>query len=83
MIQRAMNLLAITIFLCGDVMTGRGIDQVLPHPPPRIYEPYITDAREYVRLMEERFGPFSKPLNFTALWGDAIPERTGAHPRSA
>jgi len=22
----------ITIFLCGDVMTGRGIDQVLPHP---------------------------------------------------
>jgi len=22
----------ITLFLCGDVMTGRGIDQVLPHP---------------------------------------------------
>ncbi|MGR9037177.1 MAG: twin-arginine translocation signal domain-containing protein, partial [Gammaproteobacteria bacterium] len=26
-----------TLFLCGDVMTGRGIDQVLPHPgDPRI-----------------------------------------------
>ena len=22
----------ITLFLCGDVMTGRGIDQILPHP---------------------------------------------------
>ena len=22
----------ITIFMCGDVMTGRGIDQILPHP---------------------------------------------------
>lgn len=21
----------ITLFLCGDVMTGRGIDQILPH----------------------------------------------------
>ena len=30
---------AITIFLCGDVMTGRGIDQILPHPSdPTIYE---------------------------------------------
>ena len=31
----------VTLFLCGDVMTGRGIDQVLPHPSdPRIYERY-------------------------------------------
>ena len=22
----------IRLFLCGDVMTGRGIDEVLPHP---------------------------------------------------
>ncbi|MGD8592237.1 MAG: poly-gamma-glutamate biosynthesis protein, partial [Gammaproteobacteria bacterium] len=22
----------LTLFLCGDVMTGRGIDQVMPHP---------------------------------------------------
>jgi len=22
----------LTLFLCGDVMTGRGVDQVLPHP---------------------------------------------------
>ena len=33
----------ITLFLSGDVMTGRGIDQMLPHPGnPRIHEPYMT-----------------------------------------
>ena len=27
------------VFLCGDVMTGRGIDQVLPHPcEPTLHE---------------------------------------------
>ncbi|HSD84605.1 MAG TPA: poly-gamma-glutamate biosynthesis protein, partial [Anaerolineae bacterium] len=48
----------ITLFLCGDVMTGRGIDQVLPYPgDPRIYEPYMTSAQGYVRLAEEVNGP--------------------------
>jgi len=29
----------ISIFMCGDVMTGRGIDQILPHPvAPGIYQ---------------------------------------------
>jgi len=37
---------SIRLFLCGDVMTGRGIDQVLPHPTdPTLHEPYIGDAR--------------------------------------
>ncbi len=27
----------IMLFLCGDVMTGRGIDQVLPHPSQPAY----------------------------------------------
>ena len=36
---------AITLFLCGDVMTGRGIDQVLPHPgDPRLHEPYVGEV---------------------------------------
>ena len=73
--QRVMSFLAITIFLCGDVMTGRGIDQVLPHPSlPWIREPYLTDAREYVQLAEKTFGPIPKPLGFTAVWGDALAE---------
>ena len=73
--QRVMNLLAVTIFLCGDVMTGRGIDQVLPHPsPPRIHEPYVIDAREYVELAEKTFGPIQKPIGYSAVWGDALAE---------
>src|SRR5262245_36987110 len=39
----------IALFLCGDVMTGRGIDQLLPRPcEPTLYEPYVTSANEYV-----------------------------------
>ncbi|NTW65684.1 MAG: CapA family protein [Nitrospirae bacterium] len=73
--QRAMNLLTVTIFQCGDVMTGRGIDQALPYPsPPVIYEPYVTDAREYVRFAEKASSPIPKPIGFTAVWGDAIAE---------
>ncbi|MGB5726232.1 MAG: hypothetical protein WBM52_03375, partial [Thiogranum sp.] len=36
---------SVKLFLCGDVMTGRGIDQILPYPSsPEIYEPYMTSA---------------------------------------
>ena len=32
----------VTLFLCGDVMTGRGIDQILAEPSdPAIHEPYV------------------------------------------
>jgi poly-gamma-glutamate synthesis protein (capsule biosynthesis protein) len=63
----------VTIFLCGDVMTGRGIDQVLPHPSaPRIYEPYVRDARVYVGLGERAHGPIPKPVDFPYIWGDAL-----------
>lgn len=65
----------ITIFMCGDVMTGRGIDQVLPHPSdPVIYEPYVKNAREYVELAEEASGRIPQPVNFSYIWGDAINE---------
>lgn len=64
-----------TLFLCGDVMTGRGIDQVLPHPNrPHLYEPYIQDARDYVKLAERRNGPIPQPVNFDYIWGEALQE---------
>ena len=45
---------AAPIFLCGDVMTGRGIDQILPHPcAPLLHENYVKSARDYVRLAEQ------------------------------
>jgi poly-gamma-glutamate capsule biosynthesis protein CapA/YwtB (metallophosphatase superfamily) len=63
----------ITLFLCGDVMTGRGIDQVLPHPgDPRLYEPYVKDADRYVDLAEERNGLIPKPVGYSYIWGDAL-----------
>lgn len=65
----------ITLFLCGDVMTGRGIDQVLPHPcTPRLYESYVVDAGEYVALAERVNGPIPKPVEFGYIWGDALGE---------
>ena len=66
----------ITIFLCGDVMTGRGIDQVLPHAgDPRLHEPFARDARLYVKLAERVNGPIKRPLAYASLWGDCA-ERT-------
>ena len=41
----------ITLFMAGDVMTGRGIDQVLSHPsPPVLYESWVKDAREHRQI---------------------------------
>ena len=65
----------ISLFLCGDVMTGRGIDQVLPHPVnPILYEPYLRDAREYVELAETAHGSIPRPVGFDYIWGDALEE---------
>jgi poly-gamma-glutamate synthesis protein (capsule biosynthesis protein) len=65
----------ITMFLAGDVMTGRGIDQVLPHPShPVIYEPYMRSASGYVELAELAHGPIQKPVDFAYTWGDALVE---------
>lgn len=64
---------ALTLFVCGDVMTGRGIDQVLPHPVnPQLFEDYVQDAREYVRLAEEMNGPIPKPVDVAYPWGDTL-----------
>lgn len=64
-----------TLFLCGDVMTGRGIDQILPHPSaPRLYEPYVSSAREYVELAERANGRITEPRGFSYIWGDTLTE---------
>lgn len=71
----------ITLFLGGDVMTGRGIDQVLPHPvDPRIHEPYVKSAMEYVELAERANGPIPRPVDFAYVWGDALEVLDRARP---
>jgi poly-gamma-glutamate synthesis protein (capsule biosynthesis protein) len=60
------------LFLCGDVMTGRGIDQALPHPvDPVLYESFVRDARDYVTLAERASGPIPRPLELDYPWGEA------------
>jgi poly-gamma-glutamate capsule biosynthesis protein CapA/YwtB (metallophosphatase superfamily) len=63
----------VTLFLCGDVMLGRGVDQILPHPcDPALRESHISDARSYVRLAERVSGPIPQPVSFSWPWGEAL-----------
>ena len=62
-----------TLLLCGDVMPGRGVDQILPHPgDPELREACADDARTYVRLAERASGPIRYPVSFGWPWGDAL-----------
>ncbi len=64
-----------SVFLCGDVMTGRGIDQILASPSaPQIHERYMSSALGYVELAELANGPIPRPVEPTYPWGDAIAE---------
>jgi poly-gamma-glutamate synthesis protein (capsule biosynthesis protein) len=73
---------SICLFLCGDVMTGRGIDQILPHPgDPTLYERHVRDARDYVRLAEAAGGPIRRPVDLSYVWGDALEELRRADAR--
>ena len=61
------------LVLAGDVMTGRGVDQILPAPGrPALHETYAVDARSYVDLAEGVNGPIPKPVDPTWPWGDAL-----------
>jgi poly-gamma-glutamate synthesis protein (capsule biosynthesis protein) len=63
----------VTLFACGDVMTGRGVDQILAHPgDPRLWESQVRDARQYVSLAEEANGAIPRPVDDSWPWGDAL-----------
>ncbi|TLG72859.1 CapA family protein [Methylocystis sp. B8] len=65
----------IKLFLCGDVMIGRGVDQILPSPcPPKLYEEYVSSAEGYVRLAEAASGPIPRRVDLSYIWGDALAE---------
>jgi poly-gamma-glutamate capsule biosynthesis protein CapA/YwtB (metallophosphatase superfamily) len=66
---------AIRLFLCGDVMTGRGIDQVLAQPcDPALHEDFVQSAAAYVRLAEDAHGPIARPVAADYVWGAALDE---------
>jgi poly-gamma-glutamate synthesis protein (capsule biosynthesis protein) len=62
-------------------MTGRGVDQILPHPSaPEVSEPCVRDAREYVALAELASGPIPRAVAPGYIWGDALEELAEAAP---
>lgn len=66
---------SLKLFLAGDVMTGRGIDQIMPVPSkPRLYESCVIDARDYIALAERKAGPIPRPVSPSYIWGDALAE---------
>jgi poly-gamma-glutamate synthesis protein (capsule biosynthesis protein) len=72
---------ATTLFLCGDVMTGRGVDQILPHPSrPQLYESYVRSALGYVALAERVSDPIPRPVDYAYIWGDALTVLERARP---
>ncbi|MFI9587865.1 CapA family protein [Streptomyces sp. NPDC052236] len=71
----------VTLFLCGDVMLGRGVDQILPHPgDPDLRERFIGDACGYVELAEAVNGPVPRPVDYSWPWGDALEVLDAAAP---
>lgn len=54
-------------------MTGRGLDQILPCPGnPRLFEPRVRDARDYVAMAENAHGAIGKPVDYAYVWGYAL-----------
>lgn len=71
----------VRLFLGGDVMTGRGVDQILLHPgDPAIQEPCLTSARAYVRLAANVAGPIPLSVTDDYVWGDLLAEMTARRP---
>jgi poly-gamma-glutamate synthesis protein (capsule biosynthesis protein) len=71
----------VRLFLCGDVMCGRGIDQVLAHPcSPEIYEDYMRSAGGYVLLAEQANGPIPRRNGPSYVWGAAPDQLEGMQP---
>ena len=63
----------VRLCLTGDVMSGRGIDQVLRHPgDPTIHEPWVRSSCDYVELAEQRSGPIPRGAHPDYVWGHAL-----------
>lgn len=76
-----MSSIPLKLFLCGDVMTGRGIDQIMPNRcDPGLHEHYARSALDYVALAQQKSGAFTQSADFGYVWGDALAELERAMP---
>ncbi len=59
------------IALAGDVMIGRGIDQIMRRPvSPELYESWARSALRYVELAEARSGSLPRGVDPSYVWGE-------------
>ena len=72
----------VVLCLAGDVMCGRGIDQIQRNPgDPCLEEPWARSALRYVDLAEERSGPIPRGVEPSYIWGEmlAVLEHVAPH----
>ena len=63
-----MHRLMLRLFVCGDVMLGRGIDQLFKlHCDPQLYESFVKDARYYIPPNME-----DKSYTKSYVWGELL-----------
>ena len=63
----------VTLFFCGDLMTGRGIDQILPaQSPPELFD--LREGRSECMWRSPRSGmaPFPSNVDYRYIWGEAL-----------
>ena len=66
---------SVRLFLCGDVMIGRGIDQIMNHPgDPQLHESFVKSATDYVAIAEKVSGAIPRNVGPAYIWGDALAE---------
>lgn len=64
----------VRLLLAGDVMLGRGIDQIQAHPgDPTIHESWAKTSVRYLELAEARSGAIPRKVASTYVWGDLLP----------
>lgn len=69
----------VRIGLSGDVMLGRGVDQIQRHPgDPTIHESWATSAVRYVELAEAVSGPIPRAVDPDYVWGDLLTDLSTA-----
>lgn len=63
----------VRLFLAGDVMLGRGIDQIqVQSCDPKLFEGYIASAQNYVTLAERVNGGIPRRVGPDYVWGDLL-----------
>jgi len=69
------------VLLGGDVMLGRGVDQILARPgDPTLVEPHVRDAGDYVALAEASSGRVERPAPDGWPWGNALTQIDRSRP---